>query len=271
MIPDLDRTATIIRDVAETEILPRFRSLGAGEIREKGPGDLVTVADEASEHALTARLRDLLPGSVVVGEEAVSADASVLDRLNGDGPVWVVDPVDGTNNFAHGRPIFGVIVALVRRGETLAGWIHDPSGGRMAVVERGQGAWMDGRRLNAAAAAPLAEMRGFLSTKFYAPEARAALEGRKGLVRSAESLLCAAHEYLRLAGGEAHFAIYRRIMPWDHAAGILLVTEAGGHAALLDGSPYGPCARDGGLLVAPDQESWRLLERTLLAGIVTPA
>jgi fructose-1,6-bisphosphatase/inositol monophosphatase family enzyme len=266
MLPDIDRVSAILRDVAETEILPRFRSLDPSDIREKGPGDLVTVADEASERALTARLMDLLPGSVVVGEEAVAAEASVMDRISGDAPVWIVDPIDGTINFANGRETFGVMVALVRRGETLAGWIHDPTGGRTASVERGQGAWLDGRRLAASPAAALGEMSGFLSTRFFAPELRAHLERRRPAFASALSLGCAAHEYLRVASGEAHFALYRKLMPWDHAAGALLHAEAGGWHARLDGSPYGPAVHGGGMLVAPDRESWAAIRAALLDG-----
>ena len=110
-------------------------------MREKGPGDLVTVADEESERQLTRRLMELVPNSAVIGEEAVAADQKVLDRIFDDVPVWIIDPVDGTSNFAAGKPAFGVIVAYARRGETLAGWIHDPLGKRTAVAMKGEGAW----------------------------------------------------------------------------------------------------------------------------------
>ena len=103
--------ADLLRTAARAEILPRFRRLASADIREKGPGDLVTVADEESERQLTRRLMDLVPNSVVIGEEAVAADSKVLDRVFDDAPVWIVDPVDGTSNFAAGKPAFGVIVA----------------------------------------------------------------------------------------------------------------------------------------------------------------
>ncbi|WP_207478767.1 inositol monophosphatase family protein [Arenibaculum pallidiluteum] len=271
MIPDPDRVSTAMRDVAQAEILPRFRSLSAEDVREKGPGDLVTIADEAAELVLSARLQEILPGSIVVGEEAVAADASVLDGITGDAPVWVVDPIDGTYNFAHGHPVFGVMVALVQGGVPVAGWIHDPCGDRTAWVVKGQGAWMGGRRLSVASPAALTGMKGFLSTRFYAPAVREALDARKPRVASAESLLCAAHEYLRLVAGDAHFAVYRRIMPWDHLAGTLMVEEAGGYCARFDGTPYTATTYEGGLLVAPDEASWRLLHENLLKGAVPEA
>jgi fructose-1,6-bisphosphatase/inositol monophosphatase family enzyme len=262
---DIDRVSAILRDVAEEEILPRFRSLDPTEIREKGPGDLVTVADEAAERALASRLTALLPGSTVVGEEAAAADPRILARIAGDAPAWIVDPIDGTINFANGRPTFGVMVALARGGETVAGWIHDPAGGRMATAERGQGAWLDGRRLGVAAPAAPSAMRGFLSTRFFEAPVRARLEAAKPRLGGASSLGCAAHEYLRIAAGEAHFGVYARLMPWDHAAGALLHREAGGWQAKLDGSPYAPTEHGGGLLAAPDEGSWRALRELLFA------
>src|SRR5258706_1538626 len=110
---DVERVDRIIREVARTEIVPRFRMLRAGDIREKSPGNLVTAADMASEAALTRRLGEILPGAVVLGEEAAAEDEGLFGLLAGDAPVWIIDPVDGTINFAHGRPGFAVIVALV--------------------------------------------------------------------------------------------------------------------------------------------------------------
>src|SRR5690242_20626479 len=109
---DLEKVSAIIRHVSETEVMPRFNNLQKSEIREKHPGDFVTVADEASEREFTKLLSGLLPGSLVVGEEAVSKDLSVLEKLKDDKPVWVIDPIDGTYNFSHGRSKFGILIAL---------------------------------------------------------------------------------------------------------------------------------------------------------------
>jgi fructose-1,6-bisphosphatase/inositol monophosphatase family enzyme len=265
MIPDLDQVSRIIREVAATEILPRFRHLGSGDIREKGPGDLVTVADEASEKRLTERLSALVPGSIVLGEEAAAADPRVLGRIFEEAPVWIIDPVDGTSNFAAGRPQFGVIVAYARAGETLAGWIHDPCGERMAVTAKGQGAWLDGRRLTVATAAAPAQMTGMLSLRFFEKAVRARLQDAAPLLGGIDSLHCAAHEYLLMASGAVHFGVYRKIMPWDHAAGALMHAEAGGYHAKLDGGRYTPTEHSGGLMLAPDRESWLSLRDVLFA------
>lgn len=266
ILPDLEQVSTLIREVAEREIMPHFRQLSAGDIRHKsGPTDLVTVADEAAERALTPRLLELAPGSTVVGEEAVAADPAVLDRVFGDCPAWIIDPVDGTFNFAKGDSTFAVIVAYVRGGETLAGWIHDPCSGRTAVAAKGQGAWMDGRRLTVAPPVPVADMVGSLSVRFTDDATVARLTQRRSAVRRADYLGCAAHEYLRLIEGVAHFSLYHKLMPWDHAAGVLMHAEAGGHAALVDGRPYGPSVLEGSLLMAPDPESWTRLRDALYA------
>src|SRR5260370_28988248 len=111
---DSEKVRRLIAEVADAEVMPRFEKLETGDISEKSPGDFVTIADVASERRLTPALRDLLPGSLVVGEEAVAADPAVLDLLAGDDPVWGVDPVDGTANFAARTPIFAIMVGRVQ-------------------------------------------------------------------------------------------------------------------------------------------------------------
>ncbi|MBF0372096.1 MAG: inositol monophosphatase [Alphaproteobacteria bacterium] len=243
---------SIVRSVAETEILPRFRALAAHQIREKGPGNLVTEADTEAELRLAERLTALLPGSAVVGEEAVADDPGVLDALTGDRPVWVLDPVDGTGNFARGRPLFAVIVALVRGGRTLQGWIHDPLSDITFHAIAGRGAWAGDRRLSIAAAPALGQMAGSLGWR----RNRRIQERVRRVVRQGS----VAHDYLCLAESSLHFALYRRLNPWDHAAGVLMHHEAGGHSALLDGQPYRPLPNGGtDLLLAPDRQSWQVL------------
>ncbi|WP_142847126.1 inositol monophosphatase [Telmatospirillum sp. J64-1] len=257
MLPDIDHVSDLIRQAAETEILPRFKALEAHQIREKSPGDFVTEADTETEKLLSRLLPELLPGSLVVGEEAVAADPRVLDLLSGDQPVWIIDPVDGTRNFAHGTPVFGVIVALVMGARTMAGWIHDPVNGVMATAVRGQGSWLDGRRVTIPAESPLDQMTGSLGFRRNKPLQAAV----KGLIRHGS----AAHDYLEMLRGRLDFAYYKRLNPWDHAAGILMFTEAGGFCALLDGTPYRPLPSNaGGALLAPGRQSWEEL-RPLIA------
>jgi len=246
--------------------VPRFGKLAAEDVREKGPNDLVTVVDLAMERRLTPALSDLLPGSTVVGEEAVSDDAQIHDRLDGDAPVWLIDPVDGTTNFAEGRPAIAVIVALVQRGRTLAGWIHDPLGGTTATVEEGGGAWWNGARLRVSPPVELAAMTGPVPIKYVPEPMKEQLKQRRTQLNAVRPLFCAGQEYLRLASGQIQFAFFWRLKPWDHAAGVLLHREAGGHAARLDAAPYRPTDRGTGLLLSPDEASWRAIHTVLLGG-----
>src|SRR5713226_9430960 len=105
MLVDSETVERLIAEIAAEEVMPRFEKLEAGDVSEKSPGDLVTIADVATEHRLTPALIDLLPGSLVVGEEAAAAEPAVLGRLDGDDPVWRVDPIDGTVNYAAGIAI----------------------------------------------------------------------------------------------------------------------------------------------------------------------
>jgi len=268
MFPDIERVTAVIREVAEEEALPRFRALKDGDVREKRAGDLVTVADLAVEARLAERLPELLPGSLVVGEEAVEEDATVLDRVTGNDFVWIIDPIDGTTNFAHGRPAFAVMVALTRGHEILAGWIHDPLGKRTAVAGRGEGTYLNGEKVRISAERDVKTLRGTLHFGNYAhPEIGRLLERNRSRVNTHRSLRCAGQEYLRLMRGESDFALFTKTKPWDHCAGVLLHQEAGGAARLLTGKSYGP--RDHaapGLLMAPSEEAWRALHGRLLGG-----
>jgi len=258
-IPDPDRVADILRDVASTIVVPHFRTLAPDEIRAKsGPDDLVTVADVASEAALTARLGDLVPGSLVVGEEAASVDASVFDRLIGDDRlVWIIDPIDGTHNFAHGDPEFGLMVAASRAGVTIAAWILAPMDGRMAVAVRGGGATINGEPVHPTRPERVGDIVGAVSRRYCPDALRDQIETRSSAFKEARVTRCAAHDYLRILEGRSHIGYYNKVMPWDHAAGSLLVEEAGGHSAFIDGEFYSPRRREGGLLSASSIEVWR--------------
>jgi len=259
---DPERVAQLIRDVAAAEITPRFRALASHEIREKKPGDLVTVADEAAERALIPALEALLPGSVAIGEEAVAADPNLLSHLeHADRPVWIIDPVDGTINFAHGRPMFAVMVALVVGGRTVGGWIHDPLTGALAAAEKGSGAWDGAQRLRVAEPDAPERMRGQILTRLFSSEGQSALRAR-GVVfhRDPDALRCGGQEYLRLVRGEWHFTAYGRLKPWDHAPGLLIHAEAGGFSAYLsDREPYHVARGEGPLMAAPSPEAWDAL------------
>ena len=228
---------SIMQDAATRAILPRYQQLAEGEIITKSPGELVTVADREAEVLLFAGLAKLLPEAALVGEEACDADPALLDRL-GDALCWIVDPIDGTHNFAHGQPPFGVMIALAEAGETIAGWIYDPLSGRLCHAHRGAGAFVGADRLIArttGATPPVAA----ISLVFMDPAKREAMKhGIAPHYTLVDVPRCAAEQYPRLVLGTNDVSIFERTLAWDHAAGVLFVNEAGGKAARPDGRAY---------------------------------
>lgn len=265
----IDQLATLLRDAAKAEILPRFRRLGEGDIREKTSAvDLVTEADEAAERFIKRGCEALLPQALFVGEEGVAADPQLLGRIKDADLAVIVDPIDGTANFAAGAPLFGVMAAVVSKGETVAGLIYDPLGDDWMIAEKGAGAHLvraDGERvrLRAASPAPIEEMIGVASSSMLPKDQRRALLTRLAETRILANYRTAAHEYRLTASGALHFQFYVKLMPWDHLAGSLLLEEAGGYVRKWDGGVYRPSDVDGGLLTAPDGESWQALRRLI--------
>jgi fructose-1,6-bisphosphatase/inositol monophosphatase family enzyme len=259
--------ADLLRQAAKAEILPRFRRLGSSDVRAKTEAtDLVTEADEQAERMLKAEAARLWPEALFIGEESVSADAALLDKLNGADLAIIVDPVDGTFNFASGIPAFGVMASVVSKGETVAGIIYDPMGDDWVMAEKGGGAWLrrpdgEAQRLSVAAPVALDQMVGMASTGYLPQEKRAEILGNLAKVRFLTNYRCAAHEYRTFAGGHVHYLMYNKLMPWDHLAGTLISQEAGAYAARFDGSAYLPHHVSGGLLITPDKESWDVLRR----------
>lgn len=262
----IDQVVETLRDVAEELVLPRFRNLKAADVLEKSPGDLVTIADRESELALSARLAALLPGSLVVGEEAVAADHRVLARIGDPGPVWVIDPIDGTGNFAAGREPFALMVALLRGGVTVLAAIYEPVPRTVSVAELGSGAYVDGVRMTLDhSPVKVDQLRGAVLTR-YLPEAlrEHVLAGVSRIGAALPGQHCAGREYPDLLRGKQHFAMFWRSLPWDHAPGALLVREAGGVVRHFDGTDYDPTQPHPGLLACRDDEVFHQVRETLL-------
>nr|WP_188343400.1 inositol monophosphatase [Phyllobacterium sp. 628] len=265
----IDWLSDLLAAVAVQEIMPRFRQLDSADIKQKTSAlDLVTEADTNAERVITARLRERYPDAFVLGEEACELDASLLGKLKDAPLAFVIDPVDGTYNFATGVPLFGVMLAVVVNGETVAGIIHDPVGKDWIIGMKGAGSHIRSAtdvRSKVSVAQPTAvgEMLGAISWQFLNDPLRSTLARNHAKCKASFGFRCAAHEYRLIASGHAHFALFNKLMPWDHLAGVLIHQEAGGYAARFDGSAYLPAHLDGGLLVAPDKANWRDLRSTL--------
>ncbi|MFD2765536.1 inositol monophosphatase family protein [Micromonospora eburnea] len=264
----LEDVGAVLRETAAEIVVPMFRRLDAADIAEKAPGEVVTVADRRSEELISARLRRLRPGSVVVGEEAVAEDPDLLRHLRGEGDVWLVDPIDGTANFAAGRRPFALMVALLTDGVPVASWVYDPLAGAMGMCRVGVGTWLEGKPVRTTGPAPeVGALRGTAMTRFLPPaigQRVTAGGGRIGELLPGQH--CAGREYLDVLTGAQQFVLFWRTLPWDHAPGALLVREAGGVARRFDGTDYHPADDGRGLLVASSAEIWDQVRATLLDG-----
>ena len=198
---DTDAVLDLVREVVAEHVTPRFGALERDDVSSKRrPGDLVTVADREAEAALSAALGAAHPGALVMGEEAVSSDPTLLRGLSTAAHAFVVDPVDGTRHFVAGSPDHATMLAELRHGRTVRSWIWQPQHGRAYVAEHGAGAWADGVRIE-----PTTDLRTLRPTG-----------------------TCCGVDYPRLALGRAGWAAYVKKKPWDHLPGGLLLAEAGG-------------------------------------------
>ena len=263
-----------IIEVANDKIVPRFQNLVDDEIDTKtGPMDFVTIADIEAEEELTRIFKDIIPGSLVVGEEAVSKGDISKEVLGSEsGYIWVIDPVDGTHNFAHGKPVFATMVALVKDNQTVQSWIYNIPGEEFAIAEKGSGVELDGNRIDYpqnTTEQALQDLKGYISRVFLPkdirPKVEVLLDEHFGEV---DSHKCCGHDYLDILRGNAHFAMYSRIYPWDHLPGSLMMTEAGGVLKKWDKSEHMAGDQVGGILVASNENMWDDIHEKLIAPFI---
>ncbi|MDE3181195.1 MAG: inositol monophosphatase [Acidobacteriota bacterium] len=204
------------------------------EIVYKRPQDIVTEADRRSEALITSRLRDAFPGHDIVAEEGGG-------HLTNSEYCWYVDPLDGTTNFAHSYPVFCVSMGLARREEVIAGVIYDPTRDELWTAELGGGAFRNGMRLRVSAVEDLKE--GLLATGFppYSTDHERNMqyymrftEASHGVRRAGSAAL----DLCMVASGRFEGFWELKLNPWDKAAGVLMVTEAGGRVTNLSGEPF---------------------------------
>jgi fructose-1,6-bisphosphatase/inositol monophosphatase family enzyme len=253
-----------MRDVAVSIMLPRFRQLTTAQVSQKTPGDYVTIVDRESEAFLSESLARLLPEARVIGEEAASEDPAILDRI-GDGVAWIIDPLDGTNNFTEGKPPFAIMIGLAIDGVREAGWIYDPIGNRMCHAARGGGCWVDGVRVTSRpSGGPLP--KAAIATYFMPEDRQADVRARAvGKLEIVAIPRCAGEQYPRLFLGSNDIALFERTHPWDHAAGALMLEEAGGRIARHDGGPYRLDVPGTGAIAAASPRLWDMAAETLFS------
>ena len=201
----------------------------------KGTIDLVTEYDRRSEALILARVREHYPGHGVLAEESGAAPATASDVR------WVIDPLDGTTNFAHNYPFFCVSIAAEVDGEVVAGVVHDPTRNETFAAARGEGATLDGQPIRVSDVASLEDallVTGFHYSIREKPEPalslfRDFLLRAQGIRRDGSAALNQCY----LACGRFDGFWESHLSPWDMAAGTLIVREAGGLVTRFDGSP----------------------------------
>ena len=204
------------------------------KVEYKGEVDLVTVADRESEALILKRIRALWPEHDVIAEEGSRVQSGSDYR-------WYVDPLDGTTNFAHGFPVFCVSLALEYRGKRIAGAVYDPTRDEMFTAEQGRGAYLNGQRIHVSKISALAESlvaTGFPSHKrhqnpniFFYHQITLRTHGVRRAGSAALDLCC-------VACGRFEAFWEFNLKPWDTAAGVLMIEEAGGRVTDFDNGPF---------------------------------
>lgn len=253
----------IARDVSQNLIMPGFGRLRPEQIRVKStPRDFVTEIDEQAEAFIEARLRQLVPHALIVGEEAAAKNPDLVNELAHASLAFTIDPIDGTVNYVEGVAAFGVMIAVISHAVPVASIIFNPVSGCGMLAARGAGAWQvdaDGRETPLHYAAPpqyAGSLRGKLSWSLYAVNLTEKAPYIASAFERLWDLRCASIEYTMAASGHAHILYYRKVMPWDHCPGYVLLTEAGGYGALHHGAPYRVGQKASVLLYAPNQQVW---------------
>lgn len=255
---NIDRISEIVIGTAKREILPRFRNLREEDITAKSPGDMVTIADLAAEKALSEELNRLFPKAIVSGEESIAKEPNLLQDVINSEQAFLIDPVDGTNNFIKGDSAFALMLTELRRGEAVAAWIYLPVNDEIAVAEKGAGAFLNGKKIKI----PVREfdptnMTGAAHLNRFPENLRTIARENLKRFNQNQPAFCAGYDYIALTKGDKDFSIYFRTLPWDHMPGGLIYSEAGGYVrTLFDADTYTVHDKDKGLMSAPNKDQW---------------
>jgi myo-inositol-1(or 4)-monophosphatase len=230
--PFAEAVERIVREAAEREILPRYRSVTA---YRKHDGSLLTEADLAAQRALVAGLSVLIDYPVL-GEEMPGEEQ--LRVWEGGGRFWCIDPIDGTSNFSNGIPYFAVSVALMEHDRPLLGCIYDPIAEESFYAARGAGAWLNGRKLRRQVGSrTLAGSLAEIDLRKEKSPLRAAIRDSSPYARRKTSG-SSALSWCHLAAGRVDLVLHAGQMVWDYSAGALILAEAGGRLATLDSDDF---------------------------------
>ncbi len=232
MIPDIRQVEKLVRLAAREELCERFDH---SQRAFKSDGSIVTEADLAMQARMQTELARHWPRFGFLGEEMDAGEQARALAEAGDG-VWVLDPLDGTSNFAAGLPFYSVSLALVRDGRVELGIVHDPERDESFTAVRGEGAWLNGQPLRPRTVPRLAHALACVDFKRL-DEGLAARLAHAPPYASQRSFGSVALDWCWVAAGRFHVYLHGKQKLWDYAAGSLVLAEAGGFNATLDGEP----------------------------------
>lgn len=260
-----------MREVAETEILPHYSKNGVvNPEMKKGFIDIedpVTLADRSSEIKLIARLKDLYPEALFIGEEQDAQDIKGLkDKLGQeDNAVFIIDPLDGTREFVDGGENFYVLISCVMNGQIIAGYIYHPLSGESLVAEKGAGTYLESEKLEVLPAVNLKDAYGTIGRRVWKSRPEA-IDKAKDAFRHIDINPNAGMAALKLLkpqkyfgnsnrGEQCHFRVCPYwSTPWDDAPSLIAISEAGGVYSAWGNKPYSLEAIGQGLMMASNQE-----------------
>lgn len=253
-LPELEILSAIIKRAAEKELLPRFADVTR---KIKRDGSIVTVADRAIQDRLESELKQHWPEYGLLGEEMSAADQAARLAQPGEG-LWIVDPLDGTSNFAAGIPFYSVSVALMIGGKVLLGVVYDPTRDECFSAVRGGLACLNGESLKGLPA-PDALQRCIATVDFKRlPTSLVVRLMHSPPYSSQRSFGSVALDWCWAAAGRFHLYLHGRQKIWDYAAGHLILQEVGGHSCALDGTPvFSACGEPRSALAALDRDIFR--------------
>ncbi len=226
-------TTTLITAATEASKVVKQYIAAGFKIEMKGPANLVTEADLAAEKTIVSHIKKTFPDHSFLGEEKEKADVSAEN-------LWVIDPIDGTTNFTHGVPVVGISIAFSHKGEVLVGCVLNPFTDEMYLAKKGQGSTLNGQTIRVSNANNISE--ALIATGFYyglGPKLTSSLNTVQKLIElechGIRRMGAASIDLCYVARGifDAYFEL--KLHPWDFAAGMLLVREAGGEIINLNG------------------------------------
>jgi len=227
----LIKLEVLIKQHAAEQIMPRYNQVA---YRFKQDGSLVTEADSEMQKAMIGSLQQHWPEYVVLGEEMTETEQQIQLDSDAEG-LWILDPLDGTSNFANGIPIFSVSIALVIKNEVVLGVIYDPNRDEIFSAVKGEGAWLNGQALNSKTEREtLSQCTAQIDFKRLKPEMRVCLS-REHPYASQRNFGSGALDWCWLAAGRCQINIHGGQKLWDYVAGQLILSEAGGHAKTFAG------------------------------------